>query len=355
MRIKELRAKAREDLKGNWWSVVLPMFLYTAIVYLLGVIPDLLKDGPTKLIVGLLALAGIIIVAVAGSYAIVIRTLHIARKEEKTDFFSDVFGEGMRHGFSCAWGIFKKIWYWILIIFVGYIIMAIGSATAMVGGLASSSGPSAIGVVLVLLSFAAIVFASIKMTIASYKYYIVTYLKHDYPEKSTDELLQKSEEMMDGNKAKAFVIPMTFFGWLILAAVCGALVSIIINLILPISIWTTVLVNLITYFISSFVTAYMIMTYCEFYLERNPLEIYNEGYEKPETNAPKYKKIIGWVIGSIVAAYVLIVVILAAIVASRSNSIINQANKAYQLQMEADAAEQKTLQELEGLFNSYGE
>ena len=139
--------------------------------------------------------------------------------------------------------------------------------------------------------------------IASYKYYLVTYLKHDYPDRSTDELLEKSREMMDGNKAKAFVIPLTCIGWLLLAALLSGIVKAIFNGIWPtkelfdstissMPLWASIIMNLITYFIASFVTAYMQVTYGEFYLERNPQDIYNEDYVKPETNAPKSMKFV---------------------------------------------------------------
>ncbi len=123
---------------------------------------------------------------------------------------------------------------------------------------------------------------------------------------------------MDGNKAKAFVIPLTFIGWMLLSALCMAVVSVVFNLIWPpmvtfigsvptMPVWATVLMYVIVYFIFSFVLAYLQMTYAEFYLERNPLEIYNEDYVKPETNAKKYMKIIGWVYGTIILLYVAIV------------------------------------------------
>ena len=283
----------------------------------------------------------VLFISIAGSYAVMIRTLHVARKEEKTNFFSDVFGEGMKHGFSCAWGIFKKIWYWILLMIVGYIVMFAGLLPYILMGVADiftvpfagtdsladifssimgNMNPG-LAIALIVVGFALTIFAAIKMMVASYKYFLVTYLKHDYPDKSTNELLENSKEMMDENKAKAFVIPFTFIGWLILSAICIGIVSYIFEVIWPPEVtwlgtsistmptWATILLQVIIYFIISFVTAYMQMTYAEFYLERNPLEIYNEDYVKPETNAKKYKKIIGWVCGIIVVIYIAIIAI----------------------------------------------
>ncbi len=329
MRIRELRAKAREDAEGNKWSLILPMFLLTFLIELIGLIPNFIENGPMRLCGGIVVFCAILFLSISGSYAIIIRNLHVARKEEKTSFISDVFGEGARNGWSCAWGIFKKIWYWVLLIVIGYVLIFLGATSVVISGfsmigtgsaniaISDVAGYSLVGVLMILIGFGLLIWAGIMITIASYKYYLVTYLKHDYPEKSTKELLEKSKEMMDGNKAKAFVIPLTFIGWLILTVLCAAVVSVIFNLIwLPqetifgtiptMPIWAQLLLEAITYFFASCVTAYMQMTYCEFYLERNPLEIYNEDYVKPETNSKKYKSIIGWVFGITAVVYICI-------------------------------------------------
>lgn len=334
MRIRELRAKAREDAQGNKMALALPIFAMTSIVYLLGVLPELLQEGIAKLIVSLIVVVAITIFGVGASYAIIIRTIRVARKEEKGSFFADIFGEGTRNGWSCTWGIFCKIWYWILLLFVGYIIMAMGLVGGMVGGVASSTSFSAIGIIIGILGIVLVILSCVKIIKASYSYFIITYLKHDYPDHSTKELLEKSKEMMEGNKAKAFVIPLTFIGWVILAAICGSIVSIIFNLIWPpyytmmgavstVPIWAEIIMTLIIYFITSFVTAYMYMTNCEFYLERNPLDIYNEDYVKPETNEKYYKKIIGWIVGIILIGYVAMISIGVLLFNQASNIVSN--------------------------------
>lgn len=339
MRIRELRAKAREDAQGNKMALALPVFAMTAIVYLIGVIPNFLQEGIGKAIVSLIASLATLFFSVGASYALIIRTLHVARKEEKTNFFADVFGEGTRNGWSCAWGVFKKIWYWVLLIVVGYILMILGGVFGVGGSVASSNGFAVLSILMIIGGLILVILSAIKIMIASYRYFLVTYLKHDYPERSTKELLEKSKEMMDGNKAKAFVIPLTFIGWLLLAGVCGGIVSIIFNLIWQpvvyfgvsvstVPLWAEIIMTLIIYFISSFVSAYMQMTYCEFYLERNPLEIYNEDYVKPETNEQYYKKIIGWVVGIIVVVYVAIIA-LGGFLFNQAGSMIN--NSTYDL------------------------
>ena len=349
MTIKELRAKAREDAMGSKMKLVLPVFFMTAIVYLLEVISQLVQVKIVGIIVGIACL----IFSVAASYAVIIRMLKVARKEETSNFFSDVFGEGMKNGWACVWGIFKKIWYWILAILVGYVLVFVGALAGGAWGLgqmfptglgenifANSSfiNPTMAGI-FILVGFILLIIASIKTTIATYRYFIVTYLKHDYPDRSVSELLDKSDEMMNGNKAKAFLIPFTFIGWLLLAALVIALVSVPFAMKWPsmqtlygtslstMPLWATILLNVIEYFIISFVIAYMQLTLCEFYLERNPLEIYNEGYVKPETNEKKYKGIIGWLIAIVLIIWIAIP-ILGIGIYTRTNGVVDDASSA---------------------------
>lgn len=355
MTIKELRAKAREDAIGNKMKLVLPIFCAAAIMYLLGIIPIFIKVGIVGIIVGIAS----IFFGVSASYAIIIRMLKVARKEETSNFFSDVFGEGMKNGWACVWGIFKKIWYWILAVIVGYVLLFAG---ALVGGtwglgqlfpsgtgqniLANSSfiNPAMSGI-LILVGCVLIIIGAIKIMLAGYRYLIVRYLKHDYPDRSVNELLEKSDEMMNGNKAKAFLIPFTFIGWLLLTALVIGIIRVPFAMKWPsiqtlygttvsnMPLWANVLMNIIEYFIISFVVAYMQLTFCEFYLERNPLEIYNEDYIKPETNEKTYKKIVGWMIAILLIIW-LAIPMLGIGIYTKTSSVVDDTSATFDKMLE---------------------
>ena len=60
--------------------------------------------------------------------------------------------------------------------------------------------------------------------IKGYEYMLIPYLLADNPQMDREEAFAKSKEMMDGNKWKAFVLDLSFFGWgLISACTCGIL------------------------------------------------------------------------------------------------------------------------------------
>lgn len=60
--------------------------------------------------------------------------------------------------------------------------------------------------------------------IKGYEYMLIPYLLADNPQMDREEAFAKSKEMMDGNKWKAFVLDLSFFGWgLLSACTCGIL------------------------------------------------------------------------------------------------------------------------------------
>ncbi|MGP1349054.1 MAG: DUF975 family protein [Stomatobaculum sp.] len=62
--------------------------------------------------------------------------------------------------------------------------------------------------------------------IKSYEYMMVPYLMGEHPEMSRRELFRQSREMMDGNKFDAFVLDLSFIGWILLSALSGGLVAV---------------------------------------------------------------------------------------------------------------------------------
>lgn len=58
--------------------------------------------------------------------------------------------------------------------------------------------------------------------IKSYEYRMITYILTDCPDMSRQDAFRISKEMMKGNKWKAFILDISFFGWALLATItCG--------------------------------------------------------------------------------------------------------------------------------------
>ena len=60
--------------------------------------------------------------------------------------------------------------------------------------------------------------------IKAYSYQMVPYILKDHPELSATETITLSRKMMDGNKWKAFLLDLSFIGWLVLGVLTFGLV-----------------------------------------------------------------------------------------------------------------------------------
>ena len=343
MRIRELRAEARQALKGNLLKVALPLFLISVLSYAFNIGIDYSVFAIREPIMGLVVVLLLYVVSILFlnilQFGAVIRTVKIARNED-SHYFKDTFcKENIKLSFSVLWGLLKKYFIWVILIFLPVIftfsalassytpITSAPVAPSNAGELQSKSlssfevapttaldtvsmNETMMGVVIWVLSVLSLV-AIFMIIVLSYRYMLAYYLKHDYPDKSTKELLEKSRMMMNGNKAKAMVIPVTLIGWVILTAVISMGISLILNLIWPpqviyfttistVPVWATILTNCLIYFLTSLIAAYLNMTNYQLYMEQNPLELYNDEYLKPETNAKKYICIlVGIILGSL--------------------------------------------------------
>lgn len=54
--------------------------------------------------------------------------------------------------------------------------------------------------------------------VKSYEYMMIPYLLAEHPEMTREEAFAESKRMMDGNKMDAFVLDLSFIGWLLLGA-----------------------------------------------------------------------------------------------------------------------------------------
>jgi len=58
--------------------------------------------------------------------------------------------------------------------------------------------------------------------IKAYSYRMVPYIVRDNPELSGTEVITRSRQMMDGNKGRAFLLDLSFIGWILLGLItCG--------------------------------------------------------------------------------------------------------------------------------------
>lgn len=163
----EIRAVAREELKGNWTNPVLATLIYVAIVGAISIIP--LAGGIINLFVEIpfgLAFAVALLLFIRGDKQNVINNM-----------FKIFANYGRTLSVSLLTAIFTFLWTLLLII------------------------PG---------------------IIKGYAYAMTYYIAQDNPELGADECINKSIALMNGHKMDLFLLDLSFIGWLLLGVLsCG--------------------------------------------------------------------------------------------------------------------------------------
>jgi len=297
MRIREMRAKARESLKGRWGQII-PIVLFMQIIgSIFNVILTELQGKATDRFNNInmsytLGYFGVWIIylclSCALTYVFIGKSIKFNRGNdigfsEYLQSVTDKFGRALKVGVYYIGYVIKRIWKPLLIAIVSIIFTMALPLLAVV-------------------YLIAIVFVVVRGIEATYDYSLVYYLANDYEDKEFKDLFEKSKELMYGNRAKYMVVPLTFIGWILLAL--AVLVWLSFGVVLSIRLHTigisefvlNCIVESVVLIIVPLIT-YIMLTMTNFYESFNPTEIFNEGYVKPEAESTKYIIIVSIIAG----------------------------------------------------------
>lgn len=217
----ETRKQARESLKGKWGVVVLITLIFVAYAFIVG----LLSSIP---FLGFLISIAAIVIDIPILYGFMMTMMKLKRGENVGyfDFFKDGFANFKRAWCVTGRLLLKMIAPLILII-VAVIIMVVSIiaslATAFAVGISTSTsvlGGALVGAsALTIVAYIVILAAYIWLFIKSLSYGLGMYLAIDNPNMKPLDCVNKSKELMDGNKGRLFCLYLSFIGWIALAAV----------------------------------------------------------------------------------------------------------------------------------------
>ena len=203
----DFRTEARRKLAGKWGKTALIMLAYFAIFFVINVVEGFFPDS-TK---GLFSIINAVIEIPLG-FGLIITLFKVYNDEEVKAF--DFLELGFSN-FKKAWGItfqtFLKMIVPVILVIVAYIILIIGTAGAVASTMFSSSSASAGFTLLTVVGFILLI-ASMIWAITKSFYYQLAYLV------AVENPDIKSEELMQGNRAKLFYLQLSFIGWAILSA-----------------------------------------------------------------------------------------------------------------------------------------
>ncbi len=222
----EARKQARESLRGKWSIAILTFLLfmvYNTLISFLAMIPFL---GTILLIAGMAF-------EVPFTYGLIMSIINLKRGESINCY--DFFLYGWQN-FSRAWSLtgrlILKMIVPIILLIVGMALTVISIVTAFAGGvLYSSSNVMAGGSILSVIASLIVIVGYILIIVYAFKYALSMFIAVDNPNMSPLDCVNKSAELMNGNKGRLFCLFISFIGWYLLA---GLLCLIpFVNVIIP--------------------------------------------------------------------------------------------------------------------------
>lgn len=322
MQIKEMRAKARDALKGRWWQVI-PIVIFIQVLGLIlsfefGYLSTLVSDNSAQNIaIAIGAFVGYIIyiafVCVL-SYVFVGKAIKFNRGEDITlvEYFKTIpsnIGKALKVTIFNVGYILKRIWKFLLLLVLSVVVAACFN---------DNENIILITGIIFVISY---IISIIKGVVAAFDYSLIYFLSNDYQDRKLKELFNKSKELMYGSRTKLLLLPVTFIGWYILAMIPFWAISIIENIIwqpiiyfdkmyLTAPTWILTLNQLFIIFIAP-VVAYILLTVTNFYESFNPLEIFDDDYVKPKIFSKKYVITSSIIIVLPILVYIVFAVVMA--------------------------------------------
>ena len=211
----ELKQEAKDTLRGRWGTAIGMILIYSLIVVAISIVSNFIP------LVGGIAS---IVISIPLSFGFIGQMLKFSRNEQ-VGFF-DFFTLGFNN-FGKSWGIFGntllKLVGWILGCVLSIIFAIIFGAGTIVTGVLSSGSEDITTAVGSLGAMALILFALfyvfyIILIVKSYYYVLTEYIGNDNPDMTAKDVVEKSKEIMTGNRWRFFVLGLSFIGWAILSA-----------------------------------------------------------------------------------------------------------------------------------------
>lgn len=210
MKYSELKAEARKSLTGKWGTAALLTLVYTLISCVIAFILNLIP------VIGGIAS---FVITLPMTYGFMVSMIKLRRGEEVkyTGFLEDGFSS-----FKQVWAVFGhmilKLIVPLVIVVVFIMLLAFGGAGATVGVVAGSKTATAGFSGIMIIGVIGYCAGCIYFTVRSLLYALSYFVLYDNPDKPAKEIVEESENLMRGHRWFYFWLPITFIGWMILAA-----------------------------------------------------------------------------------------------------------------------------------------
>lgn len=241
MRISELKKEAKLKLSGCYKLAIGINLLQLLITIALSYVASKASG-----FLGLLIILVSSIINIPLGYGLTASMLKLSRKE--TVGLTDFITIGMKN-FKRAFFLSLSIFFRLLIPIILLVIVSIIPIIA--NFMENLSGSS----ILTLCSLVLTVVCMVYFIYKALSYALATYVLVDNEEAKSKEAIKTSCELMKGNKTRFIALVFSFFGWLLLAGILGAIAEGI----------STILGTIVTYALSLLLTPYISFSEINFY------------------------------------------------------------------------------------------
>lgn len=216
----EIRTEARKNLQGKWGTGALISLVYFAFSFIVTFIIG--KAGNVGTLLNILYF----VISVPITFGFTVSMMKLKRSEQSVgpfDFFTDGFAN-FKRSWTLTGNIIKKLIIYIILVFLGIILLGISLAFVSASifdslTLATSlSDLSGISLVLCLIGLLLYFVPLIIMIPKSFLYVLSMYIGFDNPDMTSKDAVEKSAELMKGNRWRYFCLSFSFIGWIILSA-----------------------------------------------------------------------------------------------------------------------------------------
>lgn len=212
MLLSEIRAEARKSLQGKWGTGALFILAYSIFSYTVCAVSNLLGT------IGSLLNIVYLIFSMPLSFGLLISFIKLKRSEEVGPF--DFFKNGYAN-FSRAWSIFGhmllKILVYIIIAVIGAVILGFSTGTAIAGAILASSEITQATIIGVFVGSFLYIGSAIFALPKEFLYVLSFIIGFDNPEMTAKEAVEKSAELMKGNRFRYLFLGLSFIGWIFLS------------------------------------------------------------------------------------------------------------------------------------------
>lgn len=216
MSASQIRALARENLKGKWGKAAIMTLCFCAITFAISLVCSFIP------LFGSIAL---FVVEIPISYGIIVSFIKLKRDEEVgyVDFLTIGFSS-----FANVWKVSGYIFLKMIVpiaILIGlyFLFFIIGAFSLTMYTAYSSSSSQALNgifvfaIIFVFITCVAYFACLIWLLIKSYLYSLSFFILYDHPDWSSKDIVEESERLMKGNRWRYFCLLLSFIGWILLS------------------------------------------------------------------------------------------------------------------------------------------